>query len=179
MYTRGRSLRFTAVVTLVVVSLTGFSTGRHHSTRHRSGSHSSSGSGGGCSSSHQDHDGYKSSGSTYKKRHSTPSSTTGGSSTTALQDGTAVLVSCASKKRPYATVEVTNPNGKKAGFRFSVDFLDDNNDSVDYAVQTATVPAKSSTKVKVPFNKHDGVQADGPLSLVDHCFVDPSALIKP
>ncbi|MGW6217003.1 hypothetical protein [Streptomyces sp. NPDC055109] len=49
MYTRGRTLRFTAVSVMVVLALTGFSTGRHGSRSHHS-------SGGGCSSSRQDHD---------------------------------------------------------------------------------------------------------------------------
>ncbi|MFD6919416.1 hypothetical protein ACFV99_04245 [Streptomyces sp. NPDC059944] len=49
MYTRGRTLRFTAVSAMVVLALTGFSTGRHGSRSHHS-------SGGGCSSSRQDHD---------------------------------------------------------------------------------------------------------------------------
>ncbi|MGW7609749.1 hypothetical protein ACWGKW_21225 [Streptomyces sp. NPDC054766] len=51
MYTRGRRLRFTVVSVMVVLALTGFSSGRGH----RSRSHDSGG-GGGCSSSRQDHD---------------------------------------------------------------------------------------------------------------------------
>ncbi|MEW2164051.1 hypothetical protein AB0912_13790 [Streptomyces sp. NPDC007084] len=58
MYTRGCTLRFTAVSVLVVLALTGFSTGRHGSRSHHSG-----GGGGGCSSSRQDHDSSSSSSS--------------------------------------------------------------------------------------------------------------------
>lgn len=51
MHTRTRTLKFTAVLTFVVLGLTGF-TGRHHSRHGGSG-------GGGCSSSHQDHDSHQ------------------------------------------------------------------------------------------------------------------------
>jgi hypothetical protein len=66
MHTRTRTLRFTAVLAFVVLSLTGFSTGRH-------GGHHGSG-GGGCGSSHQDHDTSSSSSG------STSGSTSGGGS---------------------------------------------------------------------------------------------------
>ncbi|MEU6809105.1 hypothetical protein ABZ920_08880 [Streptomyces sp. NPDC046831] len=54
---RGRGLRFTAVLAVTVLALTGFSRGHGHSGRHGGGS------GGGCSSSRQDHDGSSSYGS--------------------------------------------------------------------------------------------------------------------
>ncbi|WP_405615270.1 hypothetical protein [Streptomyces sp. NBC_00076] len=49
MNSRGRTLKFTAVLAMVVLALTGFSSGRHGR------SHSGSGDGGGCSSSSQNH----------------------------------------------------------------------------------------------------------------------------
>ncbi|WP_328554938.1 MULTISPECIES: hypothetical protein [unclassified Streptomyces] len=51
MYTWGRRLRFTVVSAMVVLALTGFSSGRGHRSRSHYG-----GGGGGCSSSRQDHD---------------------------------------------------------------------------------------------------------------------------
>ena len=53
MTSRGKTLKLTAVSTLVVLALTGFSTGRGHGGG--SGSHDGGG-GGGCSSSSQNHD---------------------------------------------------------------------------------------------------------------------------
>ncbi|MFI0241490.1 hypothetical protein [Streptomyces sp. NPDC016845] len=47
-----RGMKLTAVATMVVLALTGFSTGRGHGGSHSGGS----GGGGGCSSSSQDHD---------------------------------------------------------------------------------------------------------------------------
>ena len=86
----------------VVLALTGFSSGHKSGGRHKS-SHSDSDGGGGCSSSSQDHDSY------------TPRTTSTRRAST-LQDGTAVLVSCATKTAPYATVEVTNPNSRQGVF---------------------------------------------------------------
>ena len=95
----------------VVLALTGFSSGHKSSGRHKS-SHRDSDGGGGCSSSSQDHDSY------------TPSRTTGTRRASALRDGTAVLVSCATKATPYATVEVTNPNSRQAAFEVEFAFGD-------------------------------------------------------
>lgn len=84
MYTRGRTLRFTAVSAMVVLALTGFSTGRHGSRSHHS-------SGGGCSSSRQDHDSSSSSTSGGSGSYGGGSSTSdpyGGSSDDAYGSGT-------------------------------------------------------------------------------------------
>ncbi|XUL90209.1 hypothetical protein ACQ86D_29235 [Streptomyces galilaeus] len=162
MQTRGRRLRFTAVLALTVLTLTGFSTGRHHSSsRHGSGSSS----GGGCSSSSQDHDTSTNRRPNYR---STPGSTaSSGSGTTSPQDGTAKLVSCATAKKRYATVEVTNPNSSKAGFSVHVTFLDAQDNEVDYNLAGVQVPAKGRATVRVP------VRATS--TPVDHCEVDPEA----
>jgi len=171
MQTRGRRLRFTAVLALTVLTLTGFSTGRHHSSRH-----GSSGGGGGCSSSSQDHDtstssGGTSGGSSYTRRpdyRSTPDSTASSDSgTSSLLDGTAKLVSCATAKKRYATVEVSNPNSRKAGFAVHVTFLDAQNTEVDYNLAGVQVPAKGKATVRVPV--HDTSTP------VDHCEVDREA----
>ncbi|WP_133912092.1 hypothetical protein [Streptomyces sp. NBC_00582] len=151
--------RFAAVSVLVVLALTGFSTGksRHH------GSHGDS-DGGGCSSSRQDHDGSSSSGGT---------TTSGGSSESTppaeLQDATTNLVSCATKKTPYATVSVGNPNAVDATFSFEVEFLNDQADVVYRKATTAYVSANSSTDVSV------NVDDTSLFSRFDHCRVEPYA----
>lgn len=163
MQTRGRRLRFTAVLALTVLTLTGFSTGRHHSgSRHRSG-----GGGGGCSSSSQDHD---TSTSTNRRPNyrSTPAATTSsGNGGSSLQDGTAKLVSCATAKKQYATVEVSNPNSRKATFSVDVTFKDAQDNEVDFNYADVKVPAKGTATVRV--------RVLGTSTPIDHCEVDPRA----
>ncbi|MFD5075639.1 hypothetical protein [Streptomyces sp. NPDC058371] len=195
MQKRGRRLKFTAVLAMVVLALTGFSTGRHGSSKSR---HSSGGGGGGCSSSSQNHDSSStssggsyssgsttsgssddyddsygdststsSSGSSYNRRpnhRSTPSSSSTGKST--LEDGTAKLISCATKKKPYATVEVTNPNSRKATFWTSVTFKDDADIWITDEYAEVSVPAKGKATVRV------NVGGSGLVDSVDHCEVD-------
>ncbi|MFG3587984.1 hypothetical protein [Streptomyces sp. NPDC047990] len=190
MQTRGRRLKFTAVSATVVLALTGFSTGRHGHSRHSGG-----GSGGGCSSSRQDHDGSSSTsgggsygggssggssygsgstddgtGGTYRSRptrRSTPTSSAGGGR--ALQSGTATLVSCASEKAPYATVEVRNPNGRAGGFVVSVAFKDRADVTVVGGSGRVRVSANGRATVRVP------VGSAGLAGSVDHCRVEPRA----
>ncbi|SOD85810.1 hypothetical protein SAMN06272765_3244 [Streptomyces sp. Ag109_G2-15] len=193
MQTRTRALKFTAVLTLVVLSLTGFSTGRHHS-RHGSGG------GGGCSSSHQDHDSssstsgsgsyddsdddsYGSSGTStsggtsggYYTRRPTrrATSTPSGGSSKRLEDGTAKLISCATEKKPYATVEITNPNNREAEFQARVTFYDDEGTEIlDNASYTVTVPAKGKATTRVTVGERL-------LLKVDHCEAHPEAQVRP
>ncbi|MFD5738183.1 hypothetical protein ACFXJM_09195 [Streptomyces massasporeus] len=199
MQTRGRRLRYTAVLVLVVLALTGFSSGRG-----RGGSHGHGGGGGGCSSSSQDHDSSSSSsssggaygsggssggsygsddddygssssgGGSYTRRPdygSTPTSSSGSGSRKALEDGTARLVSCATSARPYATVEVSNPNGRKADFSVSVTFEDDRGITVVSRYGDVTVPANGRATVDVR------VGGSGLVDSVDHCEVDRQALV--
>ncbi|MFE9998250.1 hypothetical protein [Streptomyces avermitilis] len=206
MYTRGRTLKFAAVLTMVVLALTGFSRGRGHG-----GSHGGHSSGGGCSSSSQNHDSSSSStsgggsyssgsttsgagsddsyddsdddsyssgsgssgssgGSTYNRRpthRSHPTSSSGGDEP--LKDGTARVVSCATKKAPYATVEVKNPNARKGTFWITVSFMGkDGLEIVDHYVDVR-VPAKGKATVDVE------VGGAGLVDDVDHCEVDPVA----
>ncbi|MFJ7341369.1 hypothetical protein ACIQU3_13885 [Streptomyces sp. NPDC101110] len=203
---RGRKLRFTAVLVLVVLALTGFSSGRG-----RGGSHGHSGGGGGCSSSSQDHDssssssssggsygsggssggsygsddddyygsssssgGSSSGGGSYTRRPdhgSTPTSSSGSGGRKALEDGTARLVSCATPARPYATVEVSNPNGRTADFSVSVTFEDDRGLTVVSRYGEVTVPANGRATVDVR------VGGSGLVDSVDHCEVDRQALV--
>lgn len=177
---------------MVVLTLTGFSTGRH-------GRHGGSGSGGGCSSSGQDHDSSSSttsggtsggdsyddsydsddsygSGGSYTRRpnhRSTPTSSSSGSGEDLL-DGTAKLVSCATEKNPYATVEVGNPNDSKARFEVWVDFEDEKGEPVDSNNARVTVAANGKARVRVEVD--GGTFADdGLIYEIDHCEVEPAA----
>ncbi|MET7732992.1 hypothetical protein ABZT02_16710 [Streptomyces sp. NPDC005402] len=155
MHTRGRVLKFTAVSVLVVLSLTGFSTGHGHSSgRHKSKSRSSD-SGGGCSSSRQNHDSY------------TPRTTSTRRSST-LQDGTAVLVSCATKAIPHATVEVSNPNSRRATFEVGFSFTDAAGRTLSSGEKQVTVSARGTSKIQVPVGQ-------AVLAKLDHCWVEPEA----
>ncbi|MFG2354413.1 hypothetical protein [Streptomyces sp. NPDC048521] len=192
MHARTRTLRFTAVLAFVVLGLTGFSTGRHH------GSHRGGGGGGGCSSSHQDHDTSSSStsgggsygddiygsggtstsggtgGSHYNRRptHRATSTPSGGSGKP-LKDGTARLISCATEKKPYATVEITNPNNREAEFQARVTFYDDEGTQIlDNASYTVTVPAKGRATTHVTVGERL-------LLKVDHCESNPKAEARP
>ncbi|MEU0411111.1 hypothetical protein ABZ307_25285 [Streptomyces griseorubiginosus] len=154
MDSRGRVLRFTAVMAMVVLALTGFSSGHKSSGRHKS-SHSDSDSGGGCSSSSQDHDSY------------TPR-TTGTRRTSTLQDGTATLVSCATKAAPHATAEVSNPNSRQATFEVAFSFTDASGRTLGSADQRVTVPARGTSKIQVPVGQ-------AVLAKLDDCWVEPEA----
>ncbi|MEV5234534.1 hypothetical protein [Streptomyces pseudogriseolus] len=132
MTSRGKTLKLTAVSTLVVLALTGFSTGRGHGGG--SGSHDGGG-GGGCSSSSQNHD--SSSGGSYRDHDDDDydgsddygdddygsSGSSGGSEATASpEDATVTLVDCASEETPYATVEVANSSTTSGLFSVTVVF---------------------------------------------------------
>ncbi|MEU7718340.1 hypothetical protein [Streptomyces tibetensis] len=206
MQTRGRRLRFTAVLVLVVLALTGFSSGRGRGGSH---GHRGGGGGGGCSSSSQDHDSSRSStsgggaygsstssggsygsdddddysgstggstgGSSYTRRPdygSTPTSSSGSGSGKALKDGTARLVSCATPTAPYATVEVSNPNGRTADFSVSVTFEDDLGITVVSRSGDVTVPANGKATVDVRVGDSSAVDS------VDHCKVTGRAPVE-
>ncbi|MGA5359797.1 hypothetical protein [Streptomyces purpurascens] len=200
MQIRGRRLKFTAVLVLVVLALTGFSTGRGRggshghgggsggggcsssSQDHDSSRSSTSGGGYGGGSYDSDDDSYGSSGSggsgggsSYTRRPnygSTPTSSAGSGSRKALRDGTAKLVSCATPARPYATVEVSNPNGREADFSVSVTFEDAQGVTVIDRYGDVTVPANGKATVDVQVGGGTGL-ADS----VDHCEVDRQALV--
>ncbi|MFE9443124.1 hypothetical protein ACFYO2_29995 [Streptomyces sp. NPDC006602] len=171
MHLRGRRLKFTAVAALVVLSLTGFSSGRGH------GHKSDSSGGGGCSSSSQNHDSSSSTtsgGSTYHDYDDDDYDTNGSGSgsggatatATTLQDAEVELISCATGKTPYATVSVTNPNDSPGTFTVDLAFLDKQGDQVVLRSKQAYVSTRSTAKVKV------NVDDAGLLSRIDHCEVD-------
>ncbi|WP_416530786.1 hypothetical protein [Streptomyces coelicoflavus] len=163
MTTRGRALRYTAISALVVLSLTGFSTGRH--------GHGGDG-GGGCSSSSQDHDSSSSTsggGDAYKDDDDTYGSGgsgyhdydddtygdgTGGGDTHAMS-ATLELIACATEAEPYATVEVTNPNDSEYTFPVTVRFIDVYGTELTAGHEEATVPAGGVTEVRIPFDGYE------------------------
>ncbi|MGJ3560004.1 hypothetical protein ACR6C2_20715 [Streptomyces sp. INA 01156] len=140
---------------LVVLTLTGFSTGRG-----RGGG--DGGGGGGCSSSSQDHDSSRKSGggshrddddddyddNNYGNGTDTGSSS-GGSPSSSLRDATVELLSCASKKAPYATVRVTNPNTVDGVFSVVVDFEDRAGRAVASSAQQVAVAADDTATARV------------------------------
>jgi hypothetical protein len=181
MRTRGRALRLTAVSALVVLALTGFSTGRGHGH----GGSGDGGGGGGCSSSAQDHDSSSSSsgGGGYRDYDDDsydndsygddpydddddPYGGSGGSSETtgpAMADATVKLVSCATPAESYATVEVTNPNDLGAYFTVTVDFLDARSKRVERRTASEFVAAGDTAEVQV------NTSNPGVAERVDHC----------
>ncbi|MFI0960569.1 hypothetical protein ACH4S8_03965 [Streptomyces sp. NPDC021080] len=112
MYTRGRRLKFTAVSAMVVLALTGFSSGRGHGSR----SHHGDG-GGGCSSSGQDHDGSSASSGGSSGGDPYGSSSSGSSGSDADDSGTATGGSGGATHRPRSTGRSTptaSPSGDTA-----------------------------------------------------------------
>ncbi|MFF1696298.1 hypothetical protein ACFVXC_22175 [Streptomyces sp. NPDC058257] len=156
---------------------------------HDSSSSSSSGSSGsttsGSSYDDDDHDdSYGSGGSggdgssstgggTYNRRpthHSTSSSSSSSPGGEQLEDAKAELVSCATKKAPYATVRVTNDNRKKGRFWASVTFVDA--DGVTIIEESAKVKVSGKGKATARVN----IGGEGLVDSVDHCEVDPQAI---
>lgn len=181
-------LRLTAVSLLVVLALTGFRS-RGHGHGH-SGGHG----GGGCSSSSQDHDTSTSTSSGggygYGTHHdyddndddyygdgdgdgedtSTGSSPSSPTSPSGHEDGRARLVSCATAKKPYATVEVTNPNAGESGFDVHIVFEDADGMTVNGTIKKVTVPAHGTRTVRIPVDN-----AEESARRVDHCDLDEVA----
>jgi hypothetical protein len=158
---RGTTLRLTAVSTLVVLALTGFSSRGH-------GGHGHGGSGGGCSSSSQDHDSsyhssdddsddsYGGSSGGYRDRDPYDDNDddyygdgSGSSTASALDDATVELVDCATTSRPYTKVRVTNPNGTKGTFTVTVVFKADLDYELDTVRKDVEVPANGTVTAKV------------------------------
>ncbi|MEW2076388.1 hypothetical protein ACH4FA_20980 [Streptomyces sp. NPDC017966] len=159
---RGNTLKLTAVSALVVLTLTGFSTGRGGSGG------SGDGSGGGCSSSDQNHDSSSSSGGGSHRDYDDDDDhdTSGGGSGNAsasVQDATVELVTCASEASPHATVEVTNPNATDGVFTVTVIFEDTAGAEVATRTQDVDVPANDTATVRVD------VGDDTDVTLVAEC----------
>ncbi|MFF7369322.1 hypothetical protein [Streptomyces tricolor] len=202
MHRRGHMLRLTAVSVLVVLALTGFK-GRGHGHSggdgggggcsssgqdHDSSSSTSSGGGYGSGTHHGYDDDYgdddhgsgatSTSGGTNgryqpgRPAHRATSTPSGGSGER-LKDGTAKLISCATEKKAYATVEITNPNEREAEFQARVTFYDDEGTLLlGNSSYTVTVPAKGRATTRVPVG-------DRLLLKVDRCEADPEAEVRP
>ena len=170
MENRGRIIRFTALLVLTTLALTGFST-----------KHTSHSSGGGCSSSHQDHDsssspssgphGSSGGGSYHRRPTPTPThhSSPGGGNQGTHQDAKVLLVLCATSGTPYATVQVTNPNRESGRFQVSVTFVDDTGARVTEGTEKVKVDAGRSAIAKVRIGSTDRADA------IARCDVNPSA----
>ncbi|MFJ3040946.1 MULTISPECIES: hypothetical protein [Streptomyces] len=160
MTTRGRALRYTAISALVVLGLTGFSTGRH--------GHGGDGSGGGCSSSGQDHDGssstsgggdaykddddtYGTGGSGHHEDDDTYGDDSGGGSGEA-EGAVLNLITCVRVDQPWSTVEVSNPNAVERTFPVTVLFKDADGTTIDEGTEEVTVPADGVSAIRVPFD---------------------------
>ncbi|MDN3286134.1 hypothetical protein QWL27_10180 [Streptomyces thermocarboxydus] len=174
MTSRGKTLKLTAVSALVVLTLTGFSTGRGHGGS--SGHHDGDSSGGGCSSSSQNHD--SSSGShrdyddddDYDDEYGSGSSGSGGSEASPSPDAaTVTLVDCASEQTPYATVEVTNDDTVDGTFSVTVVFKDAAGEELTRGTEEVLVPAGETTTAEVP------VDDETSLPQIDECELDSYA----
>ncbi|MFE1262202.1 hypothetical protein ACFW5X_16955 [Streptomyces albogriseolus] len=171
MTSRGKTLRLAAVSTLVVLALTGFSTGRGHG-----GSSGDGGGGGGCSSSSQNHD--SSSGGShrddddddYDDAYGSGSGGSGGSEASMSPDAaTVTLVDCASEETPYATVEVANTDTVGGTFAVTVVFRDAAGEELVRRTEEVTVPAGGTTPARVP------VDDEASVPLIDECELDSYA----
>ncbi|MFI0505863.1 hypothetical protein ACH3WN_23875 [Streptomyces albogriseolus] len=158
MTSRGKTLRLAAVSTLVVLALTGFSTGRGH------GGSSGDGGGGGCSSSSQNHD--SSSGGSHRDYdddddyddYGSGSGGSGGSEASMSPDAaTVTLVDCASEETPYATVEVANTDTVDGTFSVTVVFRDAAGEELDRGTEEVFVPPGETTPVRISVNEAESV----------------------
>jgi hypothetical protein len=188
-----RGLKLTALAAVVVLALTGFSTGRGHgSGKSKSrGSSSHSSSGGGCSSSKQNHSGssssttggssdddsygssssgssgYTSGGSSYNRRPTRTPSTSSTSGSGRSADITAKVLRCAGKNSAYASVELRNRGSRDGRYNLTVHFQDASDITVIDGSTTVTVPANGTKVAKVkPGGGADLLQS------IDHCRLD-------
>ncbi|MCX4477596.1 hypothetical protein OOK44_14230 [Streptomyces cellulosae] len=178
MTSRGKTLKLTAVSALVVLTLTGFSTGRGHGG---SSGHHDGDSGGGCSNSSQNHD--SSSGGSHRDYDDDDyddyddydddygsSGGSGGSETSMSPEAaTVTLVECASEQTPYATVEVTNDDTVDGTFSVTVVFKDAAGEELTRGTEEVLVPAGETTTAEVP------VDDETSLPQIDECELDSYA----
>ncbi|MET8495666.1 hypothetical protein ABZW15_30135 [Streptomyces cellulosae] len=175
MTSRGKTLKLTAVSALVVLTLTGFSTGRGHGG---SSGHHDGDSGGGCSSSSQNHD--SSSGGShrdyddddyddYDDDYGSSGGSGGSEASMSPEAATVTLVECASEQTPYATVEVTNDDTVDGTFSVTVVFKDAAGEELTRGTEEVLVPAGETTTAEVP------VDDETSLPQIDECELDSYA----
>ncbi|WP_327596106.1 hypothetical protein [Streptomyces chartreusis] len=152
---------------MVVLALTGFSSGCGHGSRSDASSSESD-----AQDSRTPTGG---SGDDTQRAQPTgsPTPTASPSSETAqpLKDGTAVLVSCASSDDPYATVEVRNPNERDAVFTMKMTFKDAHGFTMITTTAQVPVPAKDTATDRVAIA---GI-GTGHLDQIARCEVNPRA----
>ncbi|CAL9474251.1 hypothetical protein SUDANB21_02914 [Streptomyces sp. enrichment culture] len=176
MTSRGKTLKLTAVSALVVLTLTGFSTGRGHGGS--SGHHDGDSGGGGCSSSSQNHD--SSSGGShrdyddddyddYDDDYGSSGGSGGSEASMSPEAATVTLVECASEQTPYATVEVTNDDTVDGTFSVTVVFKDAAGEELTRGTEEVLVPAGETTTAEVP------VDDETSLPQIDECELDSYA----
>ncbi|OKK07377.1 hypothetical protein [Streptomyces sp. CB02400] len=161
---RGNTLKLTVVSALVVLTLTGFSTGRGHGGSSGDGGggcssssqnhDSSSGSGGGSHHDYDDDDDYGSGGD-YGSDDYGDAGDGGGSASSSEQGALVSLVDCASKETPYATVEVANQNTTDGVFTVTVRFEDETGAEVLTRSQDVAVPGSETVPVRVEIGDED------------------------
>ncbi|MET7536420.1 hypothetical protein [Streptomyces sp. NPDC005349] len=189
-----RGLKLTALAAVVVLALTGFSTGRGHGSGKSRGSGSHSSSGGGCSSSKQNHSGssssttggssydddddsygssssgssgYTSGGSSYNRRPTRTPSTSSTSGSGRSADITAKVLKCAGKDSAYASVELRNRGSRDGRYNLTLHFQDASDITVIDGTTSVTVPANGTKVAKVkPGGGADLLQS------IDHCRLD-------
>ncbi|MFG2742294.1 hypothetical protein ACGFY0_19900 [Streptomyces chartreusis] len=152
---------------MVVLTLTGFSSGCGHGSRSdasssRSDAQAPRTSAGG------------SSGDTHRSQPTdSPTPTASPSSETAkpLKDGTAVLISGASLDDPYATVEVRNPNDRDAVFTMKMTFKDAHGFTMITHTAQVPVPAKDTATDRAAIA---GI-GTGRVDQIASCEVNPRA----
>ncbi|MEU0074558.1 hypothetical protein ABZ027_34240 [Streptomyces sp. NPDC006332] len=201
MHSRGRTLKFTAVLAMVVLALTGFSTGRHGR------GHSSSGSdGGGCSSSSQNHGSSSStsggsSGSYGSDDDSTYDSSTSGDSYGSSTSGGSGSGSGYNRRPGYRSTPTSSSTGSGTALKdgtaklvscatattpyATVEITNPNKREADFQAWVTFYDAEGtellkniSVTVTVPAKGRANTKVklgDQLLGSVDHCQVDPEA----
>ncbi|MFJ9029075.1 hypothetical protein ACIRQP_11230 [Streptomyces sp. NPDC102274] len=155
-----RRLKMAAVLVVVVLALTGFSS----STSGKSGkSKGSSGSGGGCSNSKKSNGSYSGSGSDYDSDddYGSSGSSYGDPTPTATTGAEARIVTCVSRAKgkrkavTYATVRVTAghaPAGRTDIHGVDVTFEDASGSVVDFGDAEVELQGGQTTTVRVPMD---------------------------
>lgn len=150
---------------------------------HDSSSSSSSGSSGtsGSTTSGSDYDddddaygssgaGSSTSGGSYNRPPTHDSTTSGSAGDRQLDNAKVKLVTCATEKNPYATVEVSNGNAKTGRFWVSVTFVDADGITVIEESEEVKVSGKGKKTTRIE------IGGEGLAASVARCEVDPQAV---
>lgn len=170
-----RHIRLVAVLLVVVVSLTGFSTKSHGGgkSKSRSRSHSSSGSGGGgCSSSrsnsHSNSGGSsRTTGTGYNSGRTRPPSSSSSSPSARPSSSDVTVVDCVRRSKAAkggvsaSTIEIRNPGKIRLTYHVTLDFYDAAGAVVDSGTGTRSVGAgatvRTGVRMTMPSRFKDGL----------------------